>query len=176
MPCREWQRYADSVSGWKPVQRRGTCKITLTGTGPTGGAITYHWADYTEYGGANNGLQPAITDYMPAIANCITNDATTENCAGLFGAMSTGSYPQNLADPNGYRVCKATDAACNNHASPFAAGQANQASDGTDMGANIAATTAAFSSLNYVCTGPCGTGPFSDVPPTAISGGRILIR
>jgi len=90
--------------------------------------------------------------------------------------MSIGAYPQNLADYHGYRLCKATDAACNNHASPFAAGQANQATDATDMGANIAAIDAAFSSLKYICTGSCGTGPYSDIPPTTVSGGRLLIR
>ena len=42
----------------------------------------------------------------------------------------------------------------------FAAGQANQASDGTGIGANIPAIDTAMGLNQYVCATVCGGGPY----------------
>ena len=51
--------------------------------------------------------------------------------------MSASSFPLALADWNQYRLCHATDAACNSKASLYAAGQANQATDSKDLGVDV---------------------------------------
>src|SRR5437899_7014892 len=120
-------------------------------------------ACYTEYGGANAGASPPVTVYLTPTSQCTGNDPTAESCAGILGAMSTGAFPIALPDWHQYRVCHAGDAACNGKASPFAAGGANAASDGTDLGVNPSQIDAAQTSTRY-CSPNCGIGSFADVP------------
>ena len=114
---------------------------------------------YTEYPGA---ISPPTTIYFPTNGYCAGNDPTAGNCPGMIGAMSAGAVPINLSDWHQYRLCHVGDAACNSLASLYAAGQANQATDGTDLGVNTAAIDAAQTSILYVCATFCGTGPFID--------------
>ena len=134
------------------------CPSHLT-AGP-GGAVCY-----TEYGGPNAGASPPVTIYLSPTSFCTGSDPTTGNCSGILGAMSTSSFPTLLADWHQYRLCHTGDAACNSKASLFAAGQAQQASDGTDLGANVAAIDTAETSTRYACETPCGAGPSRDVAP-----------
>ena len=127
--------------------------------------IPYFWSDYTDYGGTFAGSQPAKSTNMPTNVYCMGGDPTAESCVGLAGAMSTTNYPLTLVDWHGYRLCHAGDAACNSKASPFAAGQANAAADGTDQGVAVPAIDAAENSTQYQCATPCGTGPMRDVAP-----------
>jgi len=97
--------------------------------------------------------------------NCLGNDPTAESCVGMAGAMSTTAYPIDLPDWTQYGLCHAGNAACNNKVSVYAAGGGSQASDGTDIGANVAAINLAQSRIQYVCTTGCGSsGPYPDSP------------
>ena len=125
-------------------------------------------ACYTEYGGANAGASPPVTIYLTPANYCTGNDPTTENCAGVQGAMSASTFPLALSDWNQYRLCHAGDAACNGKASLYAAGGTYEASDGADLGFNPTATNAAEVSTEYVCGSACGAGPFSDLPVTDV--------
>jgi hypothetical protein len=83
--------------------------------------------------------------------------------------MSSFSVPIALADWHGYRLCQATDAACNSKASLYAAGQVNDATDGTDLGFNTSAIDAAETSTQYVCGSTCGSpGPYPDSLNSAV--------
>lgn len=113
-------------------------------------------ACYKEYTDAHVAVVPT-TIYGSPTPYCVGNDPTTENCAGIFGAMSTGSFPLSLPDWHNYRLCKSTDAACNNKASIYAAGGLNDATDGTDLGINPAAIDAAQVSNQYCAS--CGSFP-----------------
>ncbi len=122
-------------------------------------------ACYTEY--SNTYVPSAPTTLYGAPASyCSGNDPTTGNCVGVWGAMSQGSFPTVLNDWHQYRLCHAGDSACNNKASLYAAGQANQGSDGADLGVNLAAIDAAETSTQYVCQMACGNGPSGDVVST----------
>jgi hypothetical protein len=150
-----------------PVHSLSSSAIVFTSTSNPGNQtnVPYFWSDYTDYGGAFPGSQPAESTHMPTNVYCIGGDPTAESCVGLVGAMSTSSYPLALADWHGYRLCHAGDAACNAKASPFAAGQVEQAADETDQGSNLAAIDAAETSTRYQCATPCGSGPMRDVTP-----------
>ena len=135
--------------------------------GTVSGAV-YSWADYTEYGGSYNGLQPPVSDTFPAGVACSTNSPNTVTnsvpaCIGMEGAMSTANYPLDLSDWHGYGLCHSGNALCNNNASLYAGGGAYQATDGTDLGVSTAAIDVAQTRSLYVCATACGlTGPYLD--------------
>jgi len=119
-------------------------------------------ACYTEYTAAYVGITP-VTLYGTPTGPCSTTDPTVGPCVGVLGAMNTASFPPYFPDWNQSRLCHVTDGAtCNNKASVYSAGQANQATDGTDLGINPTTINSAQTSILYVCKTPCGT-PFLDV-------------
>ena len=77
--------------------------------------------------------------------------------------MSQGSFPPVLNDWHNYRLCHVGDAACNGKASRYAAGGANDASDGRDLGADVNQIEAAQTSTRY-CNPSCEIGSFADLP------------
>jgi hypothetical protein len=115
-------------------------------------------ANYTEWPGA---ISPPTTIWFPTVDACPTTTPAT-TCWGVFGAMNTATMPQNLADWHNYRLCKSTDAACNNTASSYAAGQARQSSDGKDVGFDSSLIDTEMSATKFTCTSACGTGPGTD--------------
>jgi hypothetical protein len=136
-------------------------------------------ASYLEFG--NNNLFPAgpcttlggctpSTVYFPTNSNC--TGSTVSNCVGFTNSMSTSVQPganafNPVSDYHGFTLLSS---------SPYFAGGANDASDGTSMGANIPAIDTALTSpaaFNCVVNGvtlPCGSpGPFPDnLTPTAV--------
>jgi hypothetical protein len=132
--------------------------VTCPGHGAGSGGVA---ACYTEYSNTSVASVPATLYGIPT-SYCTTNDPTSGSCTGIFGAMSTSSFPTVLNDWNQYRLCHATDANCNSKASLYAAGQANQGSDGLDLGFNPTTVNAAEVSNQYVCATSCGTGPYPD--------------
>jgi hypothetical protein len=102
---------------------------------------------YTQYSDTHLPSTPT-TLYGPT-AFCTGNDPTVGGCLGILGGMSQSSFPNILNDWHNYRLCTAADVACNNKASLYAAGQANQAPDGTDLGVNMSAIDAAQTSNQY---------------------------
>jgi len=160
------------VNGVKygPVSSATSTTLVLPSTsnpGTVSGGV-YSWADYTEYGGAYNGLQPPVTDTFPAGVACSTTSPNTiinsvPGCIGMVGAMSTANYPVDLSDWHGYALCHSGNAACNNNASLYAAGGTYQATDGTDLGASVTAIDVAETRNIYLCATACGlTGPYPD--------------
>jgi hypothetical protein len=154
--------------------------FTLASTGPAGTSLSYFWADYTEYGGPNSGAQPPVTIYFPVEPCAVGNDPTVESTVGFIGTMSLGGgcvlrsgangtwtgYPTLLTDWHGYGLCHAGDEACDSKASPFASGQPNQATDGTDQGSAISALDPAETRILYPCPSCAdGNGPYPDSPP-----------
>jgi hypothetical protein len=117
---------------------------------------------YTEYGGAHAGASPPATIYLTPANFCTGNDPVTGTCLGDFAGMSQTSFPIVISDWHQYRLCHAGDAACNNNASLYAAGQSGQASDGTDLGVSVSAIDAAQTRNIYVCGSACGLGPYPD--------------
>jgi hypothetical protein len=111
-------------------------------------------AKYMEVGGANAGAIPPVTLTFPASTVCAgtTADAT---CVGMIGMMSGAAFDANDSNYHNYGLVAT---------SQYKAGAANDADDGTDMGANLAAVDAAQVSTQYVCAAGCGSGPYSDVP------------
>jgi hypothetical protein len=118
---------------------------------------------YTEYGNnlgypdsagcTGSGCNPPVTMYFPATSYC-TGATSTAACVGFIGAMSATSMPLALTDYHGYGL---------RSDSSFYAGNADQASDGTSMGANIPAIDAAQTQNVYVCATACGSpGPYPD--------------
>ena len=119
-------------------------------------------ACYTEYSAAHAAITPPVTIYGVPTGYCTGNDPTTGGCVGVIGAMSTSSFPTVLNDWHQFRLCHAGDAACNNNASVYAAGQVYQASDGGDLGASLPAIDAAQIRNIYSCASACGPGPYPD--------------
>ncbi len=155
---------------------------TANGPGVVTGA-TWLFAQYTEYGGVNNAISPPRTITFPDGTSCISNDPTltlygdgVPSCIGIFGAMSTTNYPLALTDFNLYRLCLATDAGCNNKASLYGAGQTYQATDGTDMGANIPTILNEQVINIYTCSSPCGSGPYPDYAPSAVGSFTLGVK
>jgi len=120
-------------------------------------------SNYTEYG--NNpsypdsagctgaGCSPPTSMYFPATPYC-TGATSTSACVGFAGAMTTSSMPLTLSDYHGFEL---------RPDSVFSAGQSEDASDGTSMGANIPAIDIAETTTLFVCGSPCGSpGPFAD--------------
>ncbi len=124
-------------------------------------------ACYTECS-ASHACGSPTTLYGTPGSYCSGNDPTTGNCAGILGAMSASSFPITVSDWHQYRLCHAGDAACNNKASLFSAGQPNDASDSTDLGFNPAPMDAAQNSVLYTCATACGAGPFPDIQNLSI--------
>jgi hypothetical protein len=125
---------------------------------------------YTEYG--NNpsfpdtagcggaGCSPPTTMYFPTTPYC-TGATSTSACVGFIGAMSASSMPLTLPDYHGFEL---------RPDSVFSAGQSEDASDGTAMGANIPAIDAAQTNNLFVCTSVCGSpGPFPDTLPAGVA-------
>jgi hypothetical protein len=135
--------------------------VTCPGhTSPAAGGMV---ACYTEYTNAYVAVTPATLYGVPP-ANCTGSDPITGACAGILAGMSTSSFPIIVNDFHQFRPCHISDGAtCNNKASLYSAGQANQATDGTDLGVSTAQLDAAQTSILYVCQTPCGSGPFVDV-------------
>ena len=115
---------------------------------PTGTA-----SKYTAYG--NNPIYPVTSPvlYFPPTPYC-TGASPTSSCVGFTGAMSASSMPLSLTDYHNFALMAG---------SVFKAGGADQASDGTDQGANISTIDAAQTLNQYVCPTSCGSpGPFPD--------------
>ena len=106
-------------------------------------------------------IQPATTSFCPSTPYCTWNDPTVGSCLGFNGLMSTGTMNVNLADWHAYRLCHAGDASCLKP-SLYSRGQARQASDGADLGADLPGIDGAEASPIYTCTTSCGSGPFAD--------------
>ena len=92
--------------------------------------------------GSPSGCTPT-TIYQPTTPNC--TGSTVSNCVGFTGAMSSSTMPginayTPLADYHGLTLVST---------SPYYAGVANDASDGTSMGANIPAIDAAQTLNQY---------------------------
>ena len=99
------------------------------------------------------GCSPPSTMYFPATPYC-TGATSTSSCVGFAGAMSASSMPLTLSDYHGFEL---------RSDSMFSAGQSEDASDGTAMGANIPAIDSAQTQNLYSCQTACGpTGPFPD--------------
>ena len=120
-------------------------------------------ACYTEYSASHTASVPT-TLYGAPTSNCSGNDPVTGNCAGILAAMSASSFPISVNDWHQYRLCHAGDSACNNKASLFSAGQANDASDAADLGFNPPAIDAAEVATQYSCGGLCGATNYPDAP------------
>jgi hypothetical protein len=142
-----------------------------TAPGPGGFA-----ACYREYTSSHTVIVPA-TLYGTPTEWCTTNDPTAGNCVGIQAAMSTTAFPQIVLDYHTLALCHAGVAACNNLPSLYSAGQPFQATDGSDLGANITAIDAAQTSILYVCQSSCGTGPYQDTltPPPPPAGTPVYI-
>ena len=123
-------------------------------------------ACYTEYSAAFVPGTPASL-YGTSTSYCTGNDPTSENCAGIVGAMSQSSFPSIMNDWHQYRLCQAGDSQCNGKASPFTAGGAQDATDGADLGANFPQIDAAETSAWY-CNPSCGIGSAVDLPGTGV--------
>jgi hypothetical protein len=121
-------------------------------------------ACYTEYSASHTATTPPTTIYLTPTTYCTGNDPTVGNCAGILAGMSALSFPITVADWHTYRPCHVADgSACNSTASPYAAGQAHDATDGTDLGINPSAIDAAEVLTLYVCSSTCGSpGPYTD--------------
>lgn len=116
---------------------------------------------------ASNQGNGTCQSFCPATPYCAGTDPTAggtsgaSSCVGFNGLMSATAMNTNLADWHGYRLCHAGDASCA-RASLYAAGQVQQASDGSDRGANFAAIDNAQTQTQYSCSSACGAGPFAD--------------
>jgi hypothetical protein len=104
-------------------------------------------SSYTQWPG---GAHPPTTMWFPANVACSGSSADS-SCVGFAGLMGTSTYTTNLADYHGYAL---------HPSSLYKAGAARQASDGKDLGADIAAIDAALSRIKYVCGSACGAGPY----------------
>ncbi|MFZ0817878.1 MAG: hypothetical protein WAM78_20305 [Candidatus Sulfotelmatobacter sp.] len=125
-------------------------------------------SNYTEYGnnpsypdsaGCNGaGCSLPNTMYFPGLPYC-TGATSTSSCVGFAGAMSATSMPLTLSDYHGFEL---------RSDSVFSAGQSEDASDGTAMGANIPVIDSAETQNVYICLTPCGAGPYADtlLPPS----------
>lgn len=116
-------------------------------------------SSYTPLGNNPNFPVTSPTIYLgstPATSYC-TGSSPTSSCVGFTGAMSTSSMPLVLPDYHSFALATG---------SSFKSGGTNQASDGTDLGVNMAAIDAAETSTKYVCTAACGSGPSGDVVST----------
>ncbi|MGD0571147.1 MAG: Ig domain-containing protein [Candidatus Sulfotelmatobacter sp.] len=108
---------------------------------------------YTALG--NNPFCPAAapTMYFPITSYC-ADSTPTSSCIGFQGAMSVSSMPLTMNDYHDFAL--SSD-------SLFYAGNSQEASDGTSMGADITAIDSAQTQNTYVCQTPCGTGgPWPD--------------
>ena len=131
-------------------------------------------ANYTEYSDLSVASSPPTTVYGPT-GHCTTNDPTVGSCTGIVGAMSQGSFPTVLNDWHDYRLCHG-EAGCNSKTSVYAAGQANQGSDGADLGFSVSPVDAAQTSTQYSCLTSCGSGPFADIVANTPTAPSKLIR
>ena len=105
--------------------------------------------------------RPPKTSFCPDRAFCTDHDPTAASCIGFSGAMSTKSMDVDLSDWHGYRLCHNGTPGCSK-ASLYAAGEKRQASDGTDLGADVDLIGKAETRTEYKCQSSCGPGPFPD--------------
>ncbi len=111
-------------------------------------------SNYTAYG--LNSLFPAGSPTIQFPTNSYCPGSPTGACVGFLGALNSASMPLTLSDYHQFALSPS---------SVFYAGNADDALDGTAMGANIAAIDAAQTQNLYVCATPCGsTGPYPDNP------------
>jgi hypothetical protein len=155
------------TGGWKATTE-GTASETFSWDFNTLTADHLVWpgrtaASYTEYGNNQNfsagpcttptGCNPPVSIYFPATDYC-TGATPTSACVGFTGAMTASSMPLVLNDYHNFAL---------RSDSLFFAGNSQQASDGTSMGANISAIDTAQTQATYVCPYSCGSpGPFAD--------------
>jgi len=143
--------------------------VSCTGHSPGAGGAA---ACYTEWGGTYSGLAPH-TLYFPYNSCSTGNDPTltgTSANMGILGGMNIAgcaagtqtTFPYFLGDWHQYRLCHATDSACDSKASLYAAGQSYQASDGSDLGVATSAIDTAETRNIYFCASACGSGPYAD--------------
>lgn len=128
---------------WNPLTMTAAFDVWATRTA----------AKYTEYDNNSTfpagsctgaGCTPPVTMYYPS-ANALIGFS----CSGC-----STSVPLTLPDYHGYSLTPG---------GVYAAGGANQASDGTSMGVNIPAIDAAQTLNQYVCATTCGSpGPYAD--------------
>jgi hypothetical protein len=115
-------------------------------------------AKYMEVGGTNANAIPPVTLTFPASTVCAgsTADAT---CVGMNGMMSGSAFDTSDSDYHQYGLVAS---------SQYKAGNANQADDLTDLGADLGALDNALTRATYVCGSWCGLGPKSDAPKIQI--------
>lgn len=133
-------------------------------------------ACYSEYSGGVT-THPPTTLWGSDTENCTTSNPQSEACLGVIGNMSTGLFNYVLSDWHNYRLCHAGDSACSSQPSKFAAGQARQASDATDMGADFTKFDPAQVSTQYNAPGTFPDIPNSPAPTNltiTITGGVTL--
>lgn len=107
-------------------------------------------ANYTDYPGTS----PSTTNWFPSTPWCAPGTTDFTTCFGFNGMMNTTAYQPNAVDYHDYVL---------NSNSVFKAGGARQASDSTQVGANIPAIDSALTAPIYVCLTPCGIfGPNPD--------------
>lgn len=117
---------------------------------------------YTEYiKGVAQAGNPHL--WFPTNPHCVGNDPTAESCVGVVALMGQQFIPSNIApaDWHTLRLCHLGDQLCNGKASTYAAGGANQANDGEDMGANLSVIEAAQTANQY-CNPTCSIGSYPD--------------
>jgi hypothetical protein len=127
-------------------------------TTPAAGGMAACYAEWDTIG-----TQTTISTIWGTQTPYCSGASPDPTCIGFAGGLSTGSLSFNLSDYHGYALASG---------SSFRAGQASQASDGADLGANISAIDAAQTSIQYSCLTACGSGPFTDIvvnTPTAPS-------
>ncbi len=122
---------------------------------------------YTEYpGGGAAGISPPATMWFPSKIECSASTVagSSASCVGVAGLMNGAALDGNFFDYHSY----ALDAS-----SPYKAGGSRQASDGGDVGTNLATLDAAQAAHIYHCS-DCGTPEFDDpVVPASLFGMHI---
>lgn len=117
------------------------------------------WNSPNGVAGANNAASPPVTDIFLANGTpgdgCANILSPTSTCFGFVGNFATANQAPDFApSPLDYHQF----ALVSN--SNWAAGQAGQASDGTNTGFDPNALDNAFVLGQYVCAASCGTGPY----------------
>jgi hypothetical protein len=129
---------------------------------PTSGGVN-PGIDYTEYGGANNNVQPPVTMFFGYTGYCYGSTADP-SCMGYLGGLNqptTGSFGTcTSGKPLPSPIANFSD--WHNYALDSTSSYHNAASDGSDMGAHMSDIDAAQTSTQYVCQTACGTGPYPD--------------
>jgi hypothetical protein len=110
---------------------------------------------YTAFGNNVNFPESSPVLYFPTTSYC-TGPTATSTCVGFNGTEYYNASSMVLS-PEDYHDLKLTPG------TSYAAGGTNEASDGTDEGANISAIDSEQVQNLYVCSTSCGSGPYPDV-------------